>query len=144
MNVRELIILATWNDWKTSNNKEYNDEEEEDKRFKIWKRNHNFIQQHNLEFHIGYHSFEVGHNIYSDLSIDEYHEMMMGFDADQHETYRKKSDIKTEKIQTPTSVDWRNKGCVNSIQDQKKFNCSYAFSALCAIEAQVVLCFNKI
>ena len=92
----------------------------------------NFAQ----EFLDGKYGFEIGHNKFSLFGFDFFDSMLKGLDFFQHEQDSDSSGYILDQNGLPTSIDWRDSGYVNEIQEQGKFGCCYAFSALAAIEAQ--------
>lgn len=40
-------------------------------RFELFKKKHEFIENHNKEYNEGKHTFTVGHNQFSDMTEDE-------------------------------------------------------------------------
>ncbi|XP_038633959.1 procathepsin L-like [Scyliorhinus canicula] len=67
-----------WKNWKSQNEKQYTEEEETYRR-KIWEDNVRYIEQHNLEYSMGKHTFTVGMNPFGDLTDKEFNERMNGF-----------------------------------------------------------------
>ena len=80
-------------------------------RFANFARNNDIIEKHNS---IEGRKFEMGHNKFSDFSEEEYLDML-----NFTENFRSSYDIPTAQINTdvPTSIDWRDMGAVNPIQD---------------------------
>jgi hypothetical protein len=65
--------------------------------------------------------FKIGHNKFSDFSTEEITKLFKGFDASLHMENRKKSLLNLDTSILPESVDWREKGFVNDVQDQGKY-----------------------
>lgn len=112
--------------------KSYIDDDETNYRRSIWQRNHELIEKHNSEGH----SFTIGHNKFSDLTVEEFSQMLKGFNSDQHVRSQSNAGFNLSASKNPPSVDWRDKGGINPVQDQGQFGSCYAFAALTAIEAQ--------
>ncbi|XP_048382508.2 procathepsin L-like [Stegostoma tigrinum] len=55
-----------WKNWKSQHEKQYTEDEENYKRM-VWEDNMRYIEQHNLEYPMGKHTFTVGMNEYGDL-----------------------------------------------------------------------------
>ncbi len=99
-------------------------------RFDIFHDNLEFIHQHNDE---GNHSYKLGINQFADWSHDEFknfvHQGSLGG--------LMKTTCPMSKDQTGTlasSVDWRQKGIVNAIQNQKSCGSCFTFSTIASIE----------
>jgi len=109
-------------------NKQYESTAEFFKRFAIFKDNVDYINMRNSENL----TFTLGVNQFTDLTNDEFRSMMLG---------RLPSDplpMTTEEANTfdlPNDVDWRNKGAVQRVKDQKSCGSCWAFSATAAIES---------
>lgn len=149
--------MLAWHQFKQHLNLEFDTEDDHDRAYEIFKQNHEFIRRHNEEYQRGEQTFEVGHNIFSHFDPADFARWFKGFDVDHqranHDSSQYDSDRQSSDI--PDSVDWREKGAVNPVQDQgltqfrSKFTqsfifliikgqcgCCYAFSAVATIEAQ--------
>jgi len=69
------------------------------------------------------HSFSIGHNKYSDLTIEEFSKLLKGFDAITHAQNHDSSRFDLHGKHIPALVDWRQNGYVNPIQDQGQCDC---------------------
>jgi cathepsin L len=78
-------------------------------RFGIWLTNKRLVQEHNA----GSKSFKVSLNRLSALTPAEYRSLL-GYKVD----LRKKNPIQKKSLKIPDTVDWRDSGVVNPIQDQ--------------------------
>ena len=65
--------------FKSSCSKEYATEEEESKRFDIWKSNLAMVENHNAEAAEGAHGYTMAINHFSDLTYEEFEETMLGY-----------------------------------------------------------------
>lgn len=128
----EQELKNIWEEWKTQHSKKYDTQEEHDYRFKIWSEADAFIKKHKSEKH----SYEIGHNKFSDLTTEEFSKNFKGFDAQQHALKQDSSNFKLSAVELPESVDWRTQGYVNPIQDQGQCGSCYTFSACASIEGQ--------
>jgi len=132
-----------WEEWTKQYNKIFQSEEAKKNSFDQWKINNDFIERHNAEFKEGVHSFLTGHNKYSDLSSEEF-ATIKGINAEQQEDKQDASNFELQGQNPADTVDWRDKGCLNAVQDQGQCGCCYAFSAVCGIEAQFYLKYGKL
>ncbi|GCB71028.1 hypothetical protein scyTo_0008750 [Scyliorhinus torazame] len=106
-------------------------QEEETYRRKIWEDNVRYIEQHNLEYSMGKHTFTVGMNPLGDLVADNSTEEFEGdeFDEDEEsdgdDELDKESDGADDELDeesdddvTPVNVDWRKRGVVTPVKNQ--------------------------
>lgn len=135
--------------WATEFTKEYESVEEEFRRMKVWMQNHALIEGHNNQEPSP--SFTMGHNVYSDMTQDEFDQMFNlgeyfngipasyskifeasslrgGYAVEREMEYdeEKSSDL-------PKEMDWRDKA-VTSVKNQGHCGSCWAFSAVGAIE----------
>ncbi|KAH7650662.1 Actinidain protein [Dioscorea alata] len=75
-------------EWLIKHKKSYKSEEEKEERFKIFKDNLKYIDEHNA----GNHSFQLGLNIFSDLTNEEYRSTYLGFKPPPEVDNQRQSD----------------------------------------------------
>jgi cathepsin L len=125
--------------WKNMYEKEYKSVEDEITRFSVWMNNLRKIQQHNLEASLKMHTYRLGLNEYSDMTVEEVKKVMngyLGLEAKNHTEPR--NLFKTLKYsQAPESIDWREKGgYVSEVKNQGQCGSCWSFSTTGSLEGQ--------
>ncbi|XP_027978097.1 cathepsin L1-like [Eumetopias jubatus] len=125
---------AHWSRWKAAHGKLY-DENEEGWRRAVWAKNMKMIERHNQEYSQGKHSFTMAMNAFGDLTSEEFRQVMNGLKIQT----RKEGNVFQAPpfAETPSSVDWREKGYVTPVKDQGLCGSCWAFSAAGALEGQM-------
>ncbi|OMO92518.1 hypothetical protein COLO4_17501 [Corchorus olitorius] len=131
--IHEAAIVDKHEQWMATYGRQYENNLEKEKRFKIFKDNLEYIESFNKA---GNRSYKLGINKFSDLTHDEF--------LAAHTGYKMPLNIPTTSISkpfkyesfsdVPTSMDWREKGAVTPIKNQENCGCCWAFSAVSAIE----------
>jgi len=120
--------------WVQQHNKKYAAEEFFN-RYRVFKDNLDVIREHN-EKGLGW---EMGMNAYGDLSREEFNSQMLGYNHVDHSTYRSGNQADLSDVIPLDEVDWRSKGAVTPVKDQKQCGSCWAFSATGAIEGVTFL-----
>lgn len=119
--------------WMRSNNNYYIGEEYHF-RLGLYISRIRYIQEFNKRTN---RTFKVGLNKLSCYTPSEY-QMLLGFVKDTKKIIQKTETTKIS-INAPDSIDWRDKGVVNSIKDQARCGSCWAFSAICTCESSYAL-----
>lgn len=122
--------------WMAAHGKKYETDEEAKKRLSVWKDNHDFITEHNSQ--LPKPSYTLGHNSFSDLTLDEFHE---NFKLGRHSPgvlapRKNRVAVATAADSTdlPKQANWVTKGAVTAVKNQGMCGSCWAFSAVGAIE----------
>merc|ERR1712111_56645 len=132
------LDLNHFTEFKLQHGKEYENDEEELKRFNIFRINKLKIKLLNM-FDFGSAIYEINH--FADLDEDEFKKHYTGLKFDEQTL--KSADFSGEataeidrNTELPTEIDWREKGAVTEVKDQKSCGSCWAFSAIGSIESQ--------
>lgn len=117
--------------WMSKHGKTYENIQEKLHRFEVFKDNLKHIDNRNKEVTTTYW---LGLNEFADLSHEEFKGKYLGLNPEflRRETsgdftYRDVMDL-------PKSVDWREKGAVTPVKNQRSCGSCWAFSAVAAVE----------
>ncbi|CAF1132179.1 unnamed protein product [Adineta ricciae] len=124
-----------WKLFKNLHGKQYNSVDEEARRT-IWEENVRMIQTHNLEADLGLHTFTMKVNQFADLTQDEFVKQMNQLKMSSEHKSNGKIHIPSNR-KLPASVDWRTKGYVTPVKDQKQCGSCWAFSTTGTLEGQL-------
>ncbi|XP_058814413.1 procathepsin L-like [Topomyia yanbarensis] len=111
-----------------------------DRRKNAFEKNLEEIESHNQQFQAGKSQFQMGVNVFADLDNELYKKRMVRM----RDTNHRKMDVEIadELVGAPAgmpdSLDWREKGFVTDMANQKTCGSCYAFSIAYAISGQIV------
>lgn len=132
---QESHFRQAFSNFQAKYGKKYASEEEHEKRLNIFKSNLIFIHTQNAE---GL-SYTLGMNETGDLTPEEFQDKYLGHKSSKTGMDKLNLGVATHleqvsKESLPAAIDWRKKGCVNEIKDQKLCGSCWAFSAVQAVE----------
>jgi len=122
-----------FNQFETSHQKLYKNEQERESRFNVFKDNYMYIAAENAK---GTNTYELGVNDFSDLTNEEFAGTHYGYvKATQRFGGVKHLGVHEYKGEAlPTSVDWRDQGAVTPVKNQASCGSCWAFSTTGSME----------
>ncbi|CAJ2658869.1 unnamed protein product [Trifolium pratense] len=133
----EPSIVEAHQQWMMKYGRTYTNNSELEKRRKIFKENLEYIENFN---NAGNKSYNLGLNLYSDLTSKEFIASHTGLKVPRHLSSSKKGSNTIHfnlSDDVPTKFDWRDEGAVTDVKNQQRCGCCWAFSAVAAIEGIV-------
>lgn len=130
-----IIPDPEWHVWKKIHSKSYERFEEEHLRYVIWNENMKMIKTHN---HEGKHSYKLAMNHLGDLTIKEVRAMLNGYNSvkSKDDKFEGVHFLPPSNVVLPDEVDWRKKGYVTPVKNQKQCGSCWAFSTTGSLEGQ--------
>ena len=129
-----------FNDFQDRFSKKYENIQELETRFQIFRTNLRNIILHNLD---NTQNFTMGINQFTDLTPQEFKDQYVGGIKAEVGSYGCKS-FSSGASGAPSSIDWRQKGAVTSVKDQGQCGSCWTFSATGAVEGAWAISTGKL
>ncbi|CAD8193528.1 unnamed protein product [Paramecium octaurelia] len=127
-------LMKEYQVWQQEHGKRYSSFENTH-RFGIFKQNYAYVQEHQKRFEAGLETYELGMNVFADISSEEFEAKYLNFKPSDKQ--QPDQVFRAQGIQIPESVDLRNDGVVGPVQNQGSCGSCWAFSAVGALETAV-------
>ncbi|CAD8062692.1 unnamed protein product [Paramecium primaurelia] len=124
-------VMKVYQNWQKEHGKRYT-QFENSHRFGIFKKNYEYIQEHQKRVDAGLETFEIGLNNFADLSVEEFEAKYLKYKSTPRE--QTKQVYKKQGKQVPVEVDLRKDGVVSDVKNQGSCGSCWAFSAVAALE----------
>jgi len=127
----QFIEDEGWQKWKADHGKKYSEFGEEKVRYAIWQDNFRRIVEHNqMDSEV-----KLGMNRFGDMTNTEFKATMTGYFPTRPRNSGS-TFLPPSNVDVPDSVDWRTKGMVTPVKNQKQCGSCWAFSTTGSLEGQ--------
>ena len=136
-NLSEHELRVQFDRYISTYSKSYSDVSDYEIRFLVFQNNFRLIEQHNTQFSL--HGYSLRMNSFGDMTQEEFKNKYLGLLPNQGytpknlESFNSTSNISDTNF--PNSIDWREKGVVSGVKDQKNCKAGWAFSSISTIES---------
>lgn len=148
--------IDSWDDFKSDYNKSYETQADEELRRSVFESNLNSIVAHNIKYELGETTFKAGLNHLADKTLKDILETHK-LNETMKEIVNKELDainlipleffglnLSDEELNLPSAIDWRERGAVTRVKDQRECGSCYAFATVGALESQLFLKTGKL
>lgn len=150
-NVSNVEERALFDTFTKKYNRSYNDHPEEyESRFKIFQESLEQIKKLNSHENDKYPTAFYGITKFADINGQEFDDKYLTYEHKKNSHRRRKVTLRYQQNTSnrlkrsigdglPKSVDWRKKGCVTKVKNQKTCGACWAFSAIGTVESMVAI-----
>ncbi|XP_026666039.2 zingipain-2-like [Phoenix dactylifera] len=117
--------------WMAQYGRVYKDAVEKERRFQIFRDNYKYVESVNRA---GDRKYKLGLNQFADMTNEEFKASRLGFKPMPTESTRGSFQY-ANLSDAPDSMNWRTRGAVTPVKNQRSCGCCWAFSSVAAIEA---------
>lgn len=129
--VKSVDDQKTFKDYCEKFEKKYNSPEEEKKAMENVLKAIEEIESHNKLYEQGKKTYLKGLTPHSDMSDEDWENYSFGYiEEDETEIRSKRAADKKEFLEGPEAIDWREKGLVGPVHDQRHCGACWAFSTI--------------
>tara|TARA_B110001452_G_C15191986_1_gene413867 strand:+ start:53 stop:1399 length:1347 start_codon:yes stop_codon:yes gene_type:complete len=132
-------LINKFNSWKKTHGKAYETADHEAAALAGFSANEAFINEHNAAGH----SYQVGHNEFSDMTFDEFQAKYLASGMGLHQNRAPKNmdrkHITGYGPKSADSVDWTTKGAVTPVKNQGQCGSCWSFSTTGSLEGSYAI-----
>ncbi|KAK7324326.1 hypothetical protein VNO77_27859 [Canavalia gladiata] len=141
--LHESFVAETYQQWMLQFERSYADAAEKEKRFKIFMKNLEYIENFNNGAN---KSYELGLNQFADFTNEEFIASRTGLKLPTLPYSSNMAPIAPilNLTEVPSRMDWREQGAVTNVKNQGQCGCCWAFSAVAAVEGIIKIKTGKL
>ncbi|KAK9714560.1 hypothetical protein RND81_06G103200 [Saponaria officinalis] len=130
--LEEDRVRNLYEQWIIDYSRNYNNNEEKEYRFNIFKQNLNYIEASNKANN---GTYMLAINQFGDITHEEFVAKYTGLKSPLLENMSSSTPFRYENVtRIPSSIDWRSKGAVTQVKNQEACGSCWAFAVVAAVE----------
>lgn len=138
--VDEQDVLLGFDEWLAIHGKSYETPDELERRRTIFQANAGIVQKHNAAFDKGYTQFVMTlTSPFADMTGDEFASQYLMDGQNCSATHKSSGTLRDPNVELATFVDWRTRGIITPIKNQKHCGSCWTFSTTGTLEAHTCL-----
>lgn len=123
-------VHSAFSKWKLENKRLYSSPKEDTHRLSVFYNNYKLVKETNSK----QSSYELGLNLFADLSLEEFRAKYTGDLSDEEYEQMEQGDSKDLDLNIPSSHDWTSAGGVNPVTNQLSCGSCWSFASTAAFE----------